>query len=238
MSQTTQTAIGLSAGVYLLEYTDANGCGGYESVIISQPTAISSTTTVVDASGASFNDGSINMSAIGGTPPYTYQWSNGQSSGNITGLSGGTYSCTITDANGCTFITPSVIITEPSGITSDPISTNDITCDGFNDGSATVVNPSGGAPFSGTSVSNILNWGLTCAGGASFAVQYRVVGTSSWISIPGNNTSSSPYTLTGLTANTAYTCEVYAICGAGDTSVVSSPLNFKSCGSLPIDEKG
>ena len=64
-------------------------------------------------------------------------------------MAAGDYECVISDDNGCTFTTPSVTITEPSAITADPTTGTNITCNGLTDGTATVVNPSGGTPFSG-----------------------------------------------------------------------------------------
>ena len=55
-------------------------------------------TTENEVAGA---DGSIDVNVVGGTPPYTYQWSNGEITNSIEGLTAGTYTVFITDANGC-----------------------------------------------------------------------------------------------------------------------------------------
>ena len=47
-------------------------------------------------------DGAINISVAGGTPGYTYLWSNSATTQDLTGVAAGGYSCVITDANGCT----------------------------------------------------------------------------------------------------------------------------------------
>ena len=54
-----------------------------------------------DGNAAVGCDGSVDISVSGGTSPYSYQWSNGQTSQNATGLCPGTYTVTITDAAGC-----------------------------------------------------------------------------------------------------------------------------------------
>jgi len=102
--QTTATATGLSAGTYTVTVHDINGCNSTTTtatVTITQPAALSNTLTSTTATCAN-NDGSASASITGGTIPYTYAWTpGGASSANISGLSSGTYSITITDANGC-----------------------------------------------------------------------------------------------------------------------------------------
>jgi hypothetical protein len=72
-------------------------------------------TVVVDATCPGGSNGSIATSVSGGTAPYTYSWSNGETTSSITNLSAGTYTATVTDNNGCTAIC-SVNIVEPSPI--------------------------------------------------------------------------------------------------------------------------
>ena len=95
---------GIGAGTYLIEYTDANGCVGYASATITEPTAVTAQFTIVDESGAGTNDGSASAASSGGAGGYTYLWSDGQTTANATGLSAGTYACDITDANGCIYL--------------------------------------------------------------------------------------------------------------------------------------
>jgi PKD repeat protein len=57
--------------------------------------------SVVNESAAGAADGSINIDVYGGTPPYTYQWSNGAATQDITGLTQGYYDVIVNDAQGC-----------------------------------------------------------------------------------------------------------------------------------------
>lgn len=57
--------------------------------------------TIVQPSCPDQNDGVITTTIFGGTPPYTYQWSTGADTPNLTGLSPGSYTLTVTDATGC-----------------------------------------------------------------------------------------------------------------------------------------
>jgi hypothetical protein len=60
------------------------------------------TASVIHAACASGTDGSIDLSVSGGTTAYSYSWSNGATTQDITGLAPGIYTVTVTDANGCT----------------------------------------------------------------------------------------------------------------------------------------
>lgn len=113
---TAATATALTAGPYTCTITDAAGCSATQSVLITSPTAMTSTLTpsFITCFGAS--DGSASVSVSGGTPSYTYAWSpSGGNAATATGFPIGTYTCLITDANGCTQ-TQSVFITQPAAI--------------------------------------------------------------------------------------------------------------------------
>lgn len=70
---------------------------------------------VTNVSCNSGNNGSVSITQIGGTPPYTYLWSNGGTNPNETGLTAGTYTITITDNNGL-IVTTSTTVTQPLAI--------------------------------------------------------------------------------------------------------------------------
>ena len=111
---TTAVVTGLAAGTYTVTVTDANGCTEVLNSMVTEPSPIFITfTTVSDVTCYGANDGYININVNGGTIGYSYLWSNAETSLNISNLSGGTYSVTVTDANGCTAI-DGVSLTEPS----------------------------------------------------------------------------------------------------------------------------
>lgn len=143
--QTTPTANSLCAGGYTVTVVDANGCATTSSRIITQPAVISvATLSVTNVSCNGGSNGSIQVSATGGTPGYTYLWSPSGGSGPLaTGLSAGSYTLTVTDVNGCASITM-YSVTEPTVLTSSMTHTN-ITCHGDNDGTASVT-INGGSP--------------------------------------------------------------------------------------------
>jgi gliding motility-associated-like protein len=101
-NQMTQTATNLAPGDYSVTITDNNGCTTFTSVQIDQPAAIAIALSPTDVQCAGQSDGSIISSIQGGTPPYSYSWSNGATQEDLNGLDAGTYSLTLTDSNGCT----------------------------------------------------------------------------------------------------------------------------------------
>ncbi len=110
-SSTTNTISGLAAGTYTVTITDANSNTSTASATITEPVALTANTAV--DSNATCNgsaDGGATAAATGGVTPYTYLWNNGATTSAITGVSAGTYSVTVTDANGCTATSSSGII--------------------------------------------------------------------------------------------------------------------------------
>ena len=102
---TTQDLTNLLAGTYTVTVTDAQGCTATKEVVISEPAKLQISETHIDLScnddqGLS-NDGSIDVSVTGGTGNYTYSWSNGASTEDLTNLSPGNYSLTVEDQSGC-----------------------------------------------------------------------------------------------------------------------------------------
>ncbi|QQS27660.1 MAG: SprB repeat-containing protein [Sphingobacteriales bacterium] len=113
---TGEDLTGLVAGTYEVTVTDGNSCTATLSINITEPSALilSETHTEVGCFGGA--TGAIDLSATGGTLPYTYSWSNGSTGEDLTGLGSGTYDITVTDGNSCT-ATLSITITEPSALT-------------------------------------------------------------------------------------------------------------------------
>ncbi|MBI2966203.1 MAG: gliding motility-associated C-terminal domain-containing protein [Bacteroidetes bacterium] len=139
--QTTTTATGLGAGTFYVTVTDNAGCSDVDTAIITQPSALNAAITGTNVSCFGGSDGSADLTPSGGTGSFTYSWSSGAVTQDISGVSANTYTITLTDANGCTDV-DSVIITEPLDL-SGTINGTNITCTGGNDGAADLT-PSGG----------------------------------------------------------------------------------------------
>ncbi|MFT6166245.1 MAG: gliding motility-associated-like protein [Vicingaceae bacterium] len=144
----TANETGLSQGTYVVTVTDFNNCTSTSSIIITEPNVLTSaigTSTNVSCNGGA--DGTATVTAAGGTTPYSYSWPSGDTMATDTGLTQGTYLVTVTDFNNCTS-TDTIIITEPSLLTSTISSFNGISCNGSSDGTATVNASGGTAPYS------------------------------------------------------------------------------------------
>lgn len=97
------TITGLSAGMYTVTVTDAEGCEAIATTTLTEPEPLSITTSTTSETAANVTfDGTASGAASGGTPPYSYQWSNDATGSFIFGLSTGVYNLTVMDANGCT----------------------------------------------------------------------------------------------------------------------------------------
>ncbi len=145
---TTQNRTGLAAGTYGLTVTDNNGCTKTSSETLSQPSALSLSTSVTNII-CGVGTGAINLTVLGGTTPYTYNWGGGVTTEDRTGLTGGTYSVIVTDDNGCTATTSSAVtVSSPATLST---SVTNIACFGINTGAINLT-ASGGSPFT-------FNWG-------------------------------------------------------------------------------
>ncbi|MBE1615909.1 SprB repeat-containing protein, partial [Flavobacterium sp. SaA2.13] len=104
----TTSVSGLSAGTWTCTVTDANGCTASVNFTVTQPTTLNLTPasqTNIACNGGATGAATVNT-ATGGTPGYTYDWTPGNPTGDgttsVSGLTAGTWTCTVTDANGCT----------------------------------------------------------------------------------------------------------------------------------------
>jgi gliding motility-associated-like protein len=139
----TQDVSGLAAGSYTVTVTDANNCTQTKAFTISQSGSLTITETVSNVTCFGGNNGAINTSVNGGNPPYTYAWSNSANTQNISGLTAGTYTLTVTDNSNCSTIDTMIVI-EPLAINTSNI-TNHVLCSGDSTGSG-ILTVSGGTP--------------------------------------------------------------------------------------------
>ncbi len=106
---TTSTINNLTAGSYSVTVNDNVGAISVSTISIGEPFALDVTPLVIDASTAGGNNGGILLTVRGGTPDYSYAWSNGQTSKNVSQLTAGDYTVTITDGSGCQISSTSTV---------------------------------------------------------------------------------------------------------------------------------
>ena len=134
----------LSNGTYQAYVSDVNGCQDTLTYFILHPLPIVSVINTNDVSCVGGADGSASISSSGGTPPFTYLWSDGQIGNTATNLSESSYEVFVTDSANCLDTAYFSIGSNPINIS---ISTTNVTCNG-NDGAADASVSGGAAPYS------------------------------------------------------------------------------------------
>lgn len=144
-SQTTASVSGLIAGSYSVTITDNSGCETIEQVNLSNSNGPTTTSGSTNITCAGVDNGSAYVSVSGGQSPFTYSWSNGETTSSIANLSDGTYTVTVTDNSGC-ISTESIIISSPDPLITTISSTG--TSSGLCTGNATALVNGGTSPYS------------------------------------------------------------------------------------------
>jgi len=141
------SAYGLCSETIAIPIIDANGCNAAAAVALENPDPILLTTnTSINASCAG-NDGMAVVQASDGHPPYSYLWSTGETTQQISGLAPGNYSVDVEDITGCNASTNVIINGTTSTLSAELAAYTDISCYGINNGSAQVAVTGGLAPF-------------------------------------------------------------------------------------------
>ena len=135
--QSTAVASSLCNGNYSVTITDANGCFNTLPATVTSPSQVTFTPTVAQP-GCGLCNGAAIVNPIGGTPGYSYVWSNGQLINSASNLCAGLYDVQITDGNGC-ISSNNVIINSSSTITGETITQQNVTCSGVCDGTVTLT---------------------------------------------------------------------------------------------------
>ena len=143
---------GLSAGSYSLTVTDDNGCRAIEVFTLTQPTngfMFGFQTTAVDCYGDASGAIDLTMDLNGATPPFTFLWSNGATTEDLTNIPAGLYTVVITDDVGCTVTLPAPVITQPANPLAivNPIVVTDVANYGAGDGSVSYQVSGGTQPY-------------------------------------------------------------------------------------------
>ncbi len=142
----SNTQNGLGAGTHYVTVKDANGCQVFEGFFLNEPDyPLSFNDIATNPLCFDSFDGSITTGVSGGTTAYTYAWSNSETTPDISGLDAGTYTVTVTDANGCQLIN-SWTLTKPDDIVNS-IDFQDVLCHGDNSGWIIIETEGGVSPY-------------------------------------------------------------------------------------------
>ncbi len=148
------TQSNLSAGNYTVTISDQNGCTKTAAYEIEAPAALVVNGVAGDATCFGENNGTANITFSGGSGTPAFLWSNGAATPNLTGLPAGVYTVTATDGNGCT-ATTTVEVEQPPMLEAS-VFTTFTSCNGGEDGSATVS-------FSGGTGEVVYQWNTGAA---------------------------------------------------------------------------
>lgn len=205
--ETTKDIATKAAGQYIVTITDAKGCILKDTSNIAQPTAalnVSPTVTNVNCGGSA--TGGIVLTVSGGTAAYTYKWSSGETTKDISNKPVGSYTVTVTDSKGCTQTSGPTAIQEPAVITATP-SVTAATC-GQTDGAISITVANGTSPYTykwtGPNSYTSTSKDITGLASGSYTVEITdAVGckiTSAAINVTSNTTNSS-FTLSNTVTN-------------------------------------
>ncbi|MEW7277096.1 T9SS type A sorting domain-containing protein [Aquimarina sp. 2201CG1-2-11] len=144
------TSTTVLTGTYIVVVTDANGNTASDSYEVLEPEVLTTTEEVTHLQCAGDSNGSIDVTTVGGVPPYNYLWSNGATTEDLTGsISAGNYTLEVTDANNCVF-RKTITIDQPPVLF---VAGGDIirlypSANGLRDGSITITIGGGVLPYS------------------------------------------------------------------------------------------
>lgn len=217
-NSTTRDISGLAAGTYTVTITDDAGCTDVASFTVGEPSVLTINPAITDVACFGDNTGRITSNVSGGTAPYTYSWSTGNTGANLNNRVAGTYSLTVTDANGCTATAVGLMVSQPAApISKDSETLTSPSCFGGNDGSISVSMTGGTGPY--TYAWSNGDTGPTATG--LTAGIYTVTATDSNGCIYNENiTLNDPTRISANATLTAPSCN-----GLADGEIVLAPSN-------------
>ncbi|MCP3928553.1 MAG: T9SS type A sorting domain-containing protein [Bacteroidetes bacterium] len=162
--QETDNLFGVEAGEYVCTITDAVGCVmTIDTIVLADAPEIEILEEgIAHIKCSGDNSGLIELSVVGGSPPYLFRWNSGAITEDIFNLAADNYILTVQDAKGCIIIRDSIVIEEPEPLTVSFEAVQDDVCSGNPDGSI-YLDVEGGVPLynfqwtSGDTTQNLVN---------------------------------------------------------------------------------
>jgi subtilisin-like proprotein convertase family protein len=190
----TEDLSNVAAGSYTITVTDGNGCSKSETFIVNNVGTLALSSAVSDVACFGGINGAISITPSGGTAPYSFSWSNGAVTQNISGIAAGTYTVTMTDQILCQF-SQQITVGQNAQIVPTIVSSSDELCNTTNGFLDVVVNGGNGSYgyvwSSGATTQDISNLnagtytlnvtdGLGCTGTGSFTIANNLTGCSNF----------------------------------------------------------
>jgi hypothetical protein len=208
-SVNTASDANVGPGTYTVTITDGENCTSTASGVVTQPAQLLANATATAQSAAGASDGTASANPAGGTPGYTYSWSNGATTAALTGLNPGLYTVTVLDGHGCTAEQTISVNAYNCAIQSSVIVQN-VGCYGETNGSASISLNGGTPPFTynwsnglQTASSNSLGSGfygvtITDASNCLVAVSFTVLQADTLLANVNPTPSSGPTSNNGV----------------------------------------
>ena len=220
-SQTTSTAVTLSAGIYNVTVTDLNGCTATGNGIIGNVGGPTLSSVIDSVNCFSGSDGAVDLIVSGGTSPYTFNWSDAVTTEDRAGLGAGTYSVTITDNLGCLAMHVAQV-KEPLLLTISQQSVTHHACHGDLSGGADVLVSGGSSPYTMSWNNSITTSSISNVPGGIYSVTVTDINScTSSLSITINEPDSLVFSITTTNPD----------CFGNDNGIVA--INTSSGGTLP-----
>ncbi len=127
--QTSSVLSNVGAGTYSVTVTSGTACPATTTVIVTQPAPLQANPVIIPE-GCTTNTGNIASNVSGGIPPYTYTWSNGTSTPDITGINAGSYSVVVSDSKNCVLNSNNIIVPKVQGPVSVQLGPDTVICPG------------------------------------------------------------------------------------------------------------
>jgi gliding motility-associated-like protein len=186
----TATPNSLPVGVYRITVTDSKGCTVEGIDSISQPPALNVVVATTNATTNGGNEGTAKANITGGSPSFTYTWSNAANTDSISSLVAGNYCVTVRDSRGCTAAACGAVTDPPPIILT--FTKVDVLCNAQTTGSASVSAVGGILPYRFRWSSNPLSDTINAISNVAAGTYTVTVTDSAGVSVTGNVTINQP----------------------------------------------
>jgi gliding motility-associated-like protein len=207
--ETTEDLDSLAAGTYSVTVTALGTCSATAAFDIDNQSALPAASPSVTAETCGQSNGAIDLAVSGGTAPYTFIWTNSQSTEDLSGLAAGDYAVTVTGANGCSATAAATVPDNSTNISLDASISANTLCGNNNGGIDLNISPSGTYDilWSNGATTEDLN-GLA---GGSYAVT---------VSAGGNCTAEASYTVGSTTVDPIISPSITpTVCGQNNGAI-------------------